>query len=139
MNHKPELICVVQGCSNPAMERSNEYRTEPILCDTCRTNDWTTYDKPKKCQYCGKRKKGRLDPAGRIRCKSCRSEQMAQALEEEIRAHSHAIASTVMDFERSGTPDGIRIITHCLWRYTVRRGSPFGSPMGLLSRPLVNP
>ena len=52
---------------------------------------------------------------GNIRCKDCHGDQMAQDEQERRNAHSHAIASSTMEFDQDGAPTVIRVNTHCQW------------------------
>ena len=127
-----ELQCVVPGCERPGVDSSNQYRTDPVLCKECYTWDSTNATKPKKCGYCGKRRQGRFDQNGIVRCRECFHDQLRAEESNRRNSHDHAIANATMEFDPDGTPATIRINTHCQWGERAELDMVDGAPTYIL-------
>lgn len=111
----PTTTCIIEGCNNEAQNRSNHYRTEPLTCPNCYQKDLASYDKPRRCNYCNRRRQCQRDLAGKLVCRSCTHQQMDDERRATKMAHSHSIAYAKMSFQENGTPESIQATTHCQW------------------------
>ena len=116
MQPEPHLTCIIKGCENSAVDRSNQYRTVPLTCDDCHRKDIEAMHKSRKCDYCGHRRQCSRDIEGNLQCKKCFQDKNAREVHEHRMAHSHSVNYVRMTFTKDGAPDDIRAVTHCQWQ-----------------------
>ena len=109
--------CVIPGCPNPGVNRSNQYRQIPTTCDSCQLTESQSWHKPRPCHYCRRRRQCELDLTGHLRCRQCHSGQMQAANDLRRRSHSHSVDYARIEFDPDGTPVRIQATTHCGWTH----------------------
>ena len=107
--------CVIAGCTNTGIDDSNKYRQSPVLCEKCKQDERSNWSKPRKCSFCSRRRKCTRTLEGELTCRDCLYDDYARKEHERRMAHSHAIKSVTMMFDRGGAPHTIRASTHCSW------------------------